>query len=378
MSTPPDTAKSDLYLELGVEPRSTAAEIIARIEEERERSNLLKKIPKRRSEAVSKLLQLAEIERVLLNPSMRAAYDARSKGGEPSPSTGLATERLLTSAPATTPKSEKVKFCPSCGAALPEGASFCEACIPDRVVLPPVGGTTGLAEKAVKSGASYSAPTELRGPIPFIYMVSMLFLAVLALIWFLNRKPELPVAVSPGPGQAMDLRTPGNAELKSPTVSRRSSEPSRSGPDDLETTVRRDSKAARKLNAQGLQALAKPQPDLIEAKRLFQEAVEFDPEYVEALNNLGDVCGILEDYKTAEAILSKVLTMAPKRRVAHGNMGYVEAKLGNIDQAEFHFCEYIRAFKSFDRGTSKLKGSFTDPDPQVQTAVNLTIASCKP
>jgi hypothetical protein len=59
-------------------------------------------------------------------------------------------------------------------------------------------------------------------------------------------------------------------------------------------------------------------------------------------------------------------------------MGYVEAKLGNIDRAEVHFCEYIRAFDSFDKGRSKLKASFGDPDPQVQNAVSLTIANCRP
>jgi Tfp pilus assembly protein PilF len=150
------------------------------------------------------------------------------------------------------------------------------------------------------------------------------------------------------------------------------------GSADSGNTVQRDSKAARKLNSEGLRALAGPQPNLVEARRLFQKAVQLDPENVELLNNLGDVVGRLEDYKTAEAILAKVLTMAPKRRVANGNMGYVEAKLGNIDRAEVHFCEYIRAFDSFDKGRSKLKASFGDPDPQVQNAVSLTIANCRP
>ena len=221
--------------------------------------------------------------------------------------------------------------------------------------------------------------TTTNGPGPGRSSHSCRAACSVAIIWFFNRKPAQTVVVPPASGQVADLRPPGNAELQTPTGARRSNDPSRSGSDDLETTVQRDDpKAARKLNTQGLQALAGPQPDLIEAKRLFQKAVQFDPENVEALNNLGDMYGRLEDYKTAETILAKVLTMAPKRRVANGNMGYVEAKLGNIDQAESHFCEYIHAFKSFDNGTSKLKGSFTDPDPQVQTAVNLTIASCKP
>jgi tetratricopeptide (TPR) repeat protein len=148
--------------------------------------------------------------------------------------------------------------------------------------------------------------------------------------------------------------------------------------DSSETSVQSDPSAARRLNAEGLRALAGPQPNLAEARSLFQQAVQLDPENVEMLNNLGDVVGRLEDYKTAEAILAKVLAMAPKRRVANGNMGYVEAKLGNIDRAEVYFCEYIHAFDSFDKGEAKLKGSFGDPDPRVQNAVSLTIANCRP
>ncbi|MFZ1009643.1 MAG: zinc-ribbon domain-containing protein [Candidatus Sulfotelmatobacter sp.] len=408
MSTPPDTTKSDLYSELGVDPRSTEVEIRSRIEEERERSNLLKKIPKRRSEAESRLAHLAEIEHVLLNPSARAAYDARPKAAEQSASAMSAPERLSTSATGLKLDVENAHFCTSCGAALSDGARFCEECatpilahdatprdrapkVPDVLLTDRIGDDKAavVSTKSVAEIPETTAPILVSpgtrtikspptGPSPFNIVVPLVLIAVLSAVWFFNSKTASPVAVPPAPGQVADLRSPGNAELKTPTSSRRSSDPSRSGADDLETTVQRDPRAARRLNTQGLQALVGPHRDLNEAKRLFQKAVQLDPELVEALNNLGDVCGILEDYRTSEAILTKVLTMAPKRRVAHGNLGYVEAKLGNIDQAEFHFCEYIRAFDNFDKGTSKLKGSFTDPDPHVQTAVNLTIANCKP
>jgi hypothetical protein len=368
-----DIAKRDLYLELGVEPLSTPAEIMSRLEEERERSNLLKKIPKRRSEAEGNLVRIAEIERVLLNPSKRAAYDAGLQSGEPSPR--LVAERMST--PAAIPEHEKVRFCTSCGAGLPEDASFCVECIPDLVPLPTVGGTTGSAEEVGTNRTSYSTATALPRPSPFIYMFPILLLVVLV-VWFFSRKPVSSVVGPPGPSQVMDLRPTGNAEVQPLADSPRNSDPNRSESDDLEQTVKRDTKAARKLNTQGLRALAGVQPNLVEARRLFQKAVQLDPENVELLNNLGDVVGRLEDYKAAEAILAKVLTMAPKRRVANGNMGYVEAKLGNIDRAEVYFCEYIRTSDSFERGEAKLKGSFGDPDPRVQNAVRLTIANCQP
>jgi len=171
----------------------------------------------------------------------------------------------------------------------------------------------------------------------------------------------------------------GDTSRQQPNSERGStSNPSTSESDGAGTTVRRDSKAARKLNTEGLRALAGTHPNLVEAKRLFEKAVQLDPDNVELLNNLGDVVGRLEDFKAAEAIFARVLTMAPKRRVANGNMGYVEAKLGKIDRAEVHFCEYVRAFDSFDKGEARLKASFGDPDPQVQNAVSRTIANCRP
>jgi len=33
------------------------------------------------------------------------------------------------------------------------------------------------------------------------------------------------------------------------------------------------------------------------------------------------------------------MVVAPTRRVAHGNMGYVKAKLGKIEESEVQFCE---------------------------------------
>jgi hypothetical protein len=190
----------------------------------------------------------------------------------------------------------------------------------------------------------------------------------------LNKAVRVPVgAVQPKPSPATMPPVTSAAPTTAPTYASLYK-----GATDSGTTVQKDSKAARKLNSDGLRVLAVPQPNLVEAKSLFQQAVQLDPKNVEMLNNLGDVVGRLEDYKTAEEILAKVLTMAPKRRVANGDMGYVEAKLGNIDRAEVYFCEYIRAFDSFDKGEAKLKGSFGDPDPRVQNAVSITIANCRP
>lgn len=148
--------------------------------------------------------------------------------------------------------------------------------------------------------------------------------------------------------------------------------------DNADAAVQPNPQQARMLNAEGLRALAGPQPNFVAARSLFQKAVQLDPGYVEALNNLGDIEGRLEDYASAEQILAKVLAMAPNRRVAHGNMGYVKAKLGKIAEAEGEFCAYARSFQSFENGKTKLRTSINDADPQVQNAITLTLQNCRP
>lgn len=242
MSTSQDQSKGDLYSELGVEPHSTAAEVMARIEAERERSNLLKKIPKRRSEAESRLARLAEIERVLLNPSARAAYDVRPKGGEQSAQAMLPPEQPTTSAAVVKHDVESAHFCTSCGAALSVGASFCEECatpIPPQDATRPDHETKGPGIPIISDGRIHKsvaeAPETPNKPIPvltgtktikppapgpsrFMFLVPIVLIAVLGAIWFFNRKTALPVVVPPVPGQVTDLRPPQPSLLNHPVL----------------------------------------------------------------------------------------------------------------------------------------------------------------
>jgi len=64
-----------------------------------------------------------------------------------------------------------------------------------------------------------------------------------------------------------------------------------------------------------------------------EKAAQLDPADIEILNNLGDVYGRNGEYRSAEAVLLRVLSLAPNRRVAFGNLGSVEAKLGKTEAA---------------------------------------------
>ena len=133
---------------------------------------------------------------------------------------------------------------------------------------------------------------------------------------------------------------------------------------------------ARKLNLQALHLLAENPPDLWGAKSALEAAVRLAPSDIEIQNNLGDVYGRIGDYRSAESVLTWVVSVAPTRRVAQGNLGYVEAKIGKVVDASNHFCQYIRLFKSMEQGKSTLARVINDPDPNVQTAVNLTLSNC--
>ena len=177
-----------------------------------ERSNLLKKIPKRRSEAESRLACLGEIERVLLDPSARAAYDARLQAGEPSAAEAPPAKRLSNSEPAATPYFKIPHFCTSCGATQSDDASFCEECgaaLHDTPVQ--MGDTTGATEEPVGGRAAgateiqprvavFTSPIPPPGLSPFVFLVPIVLLAVMAAIWFFNRKPSQTAVVPPVSG----------------------------------------------------------------------------------------------------------------------------------------------------------------------------------
>lgn len=137
-----------------------------------------------------------------------------------------------------------------------------------------------------------------------------------------------------------------------------------------------DPEQSKQLNAQGLRLLSISHPDVQEAKRSFEAAVQLDSGNIEAVNNLGYVYGRIGDYSTAETILIRVLEIAPSRRAAQGNLGYVQAKLGKTQDAAEHFCQYVRLFDSLEQGKSTLARVMADPDPKVQSAVKTTMVNC--
>jgi len=181
------------------------------------------------------------------------------------------------------------------------------------------------------------------------------------------------------PASEAAVQSPGADAVNSATESAESS-PTASGNGNSETSYdhleARGRPDARRLNTQALRMLSETPADLSGARRALEEASQLNPSDIEILNNLGDVYGRIGEYRSAESVLLRVLSLAPNRRVALGNLGGVEAKLGKTEAAANHFCLYVRQFQSLQKGKATLARVMADPDPNVQEAVRATIANC--
>jgi len=76
-------------------------------------------------------------------------------------------------------------------------------------------------------------------------------------------------------------------------------------------------------------------------ERFFQ-AVEVDPEYVEAWNNLGNVLGDLEELDSAIEAYSRAIDLAPDYADPHYNLAETYRLVGNSGAARQHWLAYLR------------------------------------
>ena len=366
---------------LKLAPDSGDADISDRVGERRTQLLRLIKIPKRREDAQQELQQLEVIARTLLDPRERAAYDARLV--EPaSPAEPIAT------APIDIPAPPPVKFCLACGNAIREGDLFCNQCgdiihAPSDVAAGAISERTELGKVPGELSGSAAEPqiptprdsrnqdtvrsvqpplplpalpigaTQSRGRLIAQVVVLLLVAAAVVYFWPHSSSQVDEQTTSSTLGHPRDLR---DNESRTNTV--------------------QDAEMSKKANADGLRLLKASNPDFQAAKRKFEEAVRSDSSNVEALNNLGYVYQRLGDFRTSEAYILKVIQLAPDRRVAYGNLGYVQAKLGKSSEASYNFCEYIKRFNDFERGKATLKRVMSDPDVNVQSAVNGALAQC--
>ncbi|MCK4388996.1 MAG: tetratricopeptide repeat protein [Desulfobacterales bacterium] len=75
---------------------------------------------------------------------------------------------------------------------------------------------------------------------------------------------------------------------------------------------------------------------LQEAKRLYEEALDLDPEYVDALNNLGVIYIQDKKYSAARALFLKAIQLRPNYVDSHYNLACLHAIKGNVRQSLDH------------------------------------------
>lgn len=78
------------------------------------------------------------------------------------------------------------------------------------------------------------------------------------------------------------------------------------------------------------------------AAERFSQAVEMDPEYVEAWNNLGNVHGDLEEPQAAIAAYRRAIELAPDYPDPHYNLAETYRLVGDLGNAREHWLTYLK------------------------------------
>ncbi len=80
---------------------------------------------------------------------------------------------------------------------------------------------------------------------------------------------------------------------------------------------------------------------LQEAKLLYEEILSLDPDYVDALNNLGVIHIHVKDYSAARAYFSKAVLLKPDYVDSHYNLACLHALDGEVSQSLVHLKKAI-------------------------------------
>ncbi len=259
------------------------------------------------------------------------------------------------------PAAMHLERCPACGAEVSAGRNFCRACGAPL----PGGGSSRLGATPTPISVRGGRPSVPLAPAARIrtlaWAVSIAAVVVIGAIAVFStklkhRSPVVGTAEQSPRQMGAEGTTQGQLASGQATCVAGTEFPSTQDPT-----------RSMKANSEGLRLLAAGQ--LGAAKSCFQVAARLDESSVEALNNLGYVCQLLGEFQESETYLLRVVQLAPDRKVAYGNLGYSEAKLGKHLEAVSNFRAYIRLFQDEERGKTALRHAITDTDPRVQSAL---------
>ncbi len=107
-----------------------------------------------------------------------------------------------------------------------------------------------------------------------------------------------------------------------------------------------------------LGAVLKEKGDLLGAKEVLNRAIGKDPKFPEALNNLGNVLSDLGDYKAAETAYEKALGLKPDYPEAQNNLGVALKNSGLLKKAQTCFEEALKLWPNYVEACNNLGTTF--------------------
>jgi tetratricopeptide (TPR) repeat protein len=120
-------------------------------------------------------------------------------------------------------------------------------------------------------------------------------------------------------------------------------------------------KEAKKNYDNGLKRASENKPD--EAVALFQAAVKIFPEYLAAINKLGEQLAVLKKPEEAQAAFEKAIAINPKFALPHINLGILFVEKGRYDEAIVSLETGARADDSYPVSHLKLGEALMSKQP---------------
>jgi tetratricopeptide (TPR) repeat protein len=120
-------------------------------------------------------------------------------------------------------------------------------------------------------------------------------------------------------------------------------------------------KEAKKNYDNGLKRASENKPD--EAVALFQAAVKIFPEYLAAINKLGEQLAVLKKPEEAQAAFEKAIAINPKFALPHINLGILFVEKGRYDEAIVALETGARADDSYPVSHLKLGEALMSKQP---------------
>ncbi len=116
-----------------------------------------------------------------------------------------------------------------------------------------------------------------------------------------------------------------------------------------------------------------------QAERLYTKALESDPLYAGAYNNLGNIFLKKADFKKAEENYKKATELDGKNPLFYNNLAYSQELAGNVDGAEKNYLKALELNASFKKAEENLSNLRNNQNPRPTTDDEKKIAGsiCK-